>query len=144
MSKVLIIYHSQTGNTEAMSKAVYEGASAAGATVTLRKAADATSEDLLNCDAVAFGSPVYFGDIAGAIKDFFDRVYYASRGKVDNKPYVAFSTAGAGGKQALDHIDRLCSNLKLRGIFKGMATAGAPSPQVLEQCRELGRKLAQV
>ena len=144
MSKVLIIYHSQTGNTEAMSKAVYEGASVAGATVTLRKAADATSNDLLDCDVVAFGSPVYFGDIAGAIKDFFDRVYYASRGKVDNKPYVAFSTAGAGGKQALDHIDRLCNSLKLREMSKGIAIAGEPSPQVLEQCRELGRKLAQV
>jgi len=143
MSKVLIIYHSQTGNTEAMSKAVYDGASAAGATVTLKKAADATSEDLLNCDAVAFGSPVYFGEIAGAIKDFFDRVYYASRGKVDNKPYVAFSTAGGGGKQALHGIDRLCSNLKLREISEGIAIAGAPSPKILEQCRELGRELAQ-
>ena len=126
-----------------MAKAVYEGALSSGATASLKKAAEATSNDLLDCDAVAFGSPVYFGDIAGAIKGFFDRVYYASRGKVDNKPYAAFSTAGTGGKQALDGIKRLCSSLKLRGIFKGIAATGAPSPQVLEQCRELGKELAQ-
>lgn len=144
MAKVLIIYHSQTGNTEAMAKAVYQGASSAGAAVTLKKATDATSDDLLACDAVAFGSPVYFGYMAGALKDFFDRVFYTVRGRVDDKSYAAFSSGGGGGKQALDSIGRLCTSFKLKKAFEGVVAAGKPSAEVLKQCEELGKKLAQL
>ena len=37
MAKLLIIYHSQSGNTEAMAKAVYQGALSSGATASLKK-----------------------------------------------------------------------------------------------------------
>jgi flavodoxin len=49
MSRVLIVYHSHTGNTEAMAKAIYDGAVAAGATVSLKKAADAIFIDSTHC-----------------------------------------------------------------------------------------------
>lgn len=143
MAKLLVIYHSQTGNTEAMAKAVYKGASSAGATVSLRKAADATSEDLLACDAVAFGSPVYFGYMAGGLKDFFDRVWLTIRDSVVNKPYTAFGSAGSGGRQALDSIDRVCNSFRLKKAFGGVIATGKPASDVLEQCKELGKKLAQ-
>ncbi len=143
MVKLLVIYHSQTGNTEAMAKAVNEGALSAGATVTLKKAAETTSDDLLACDVVVFGSPVYFGYMAGALKDFFDRVFYTVRGKIDDKPYAAFSSGSAGGKQALDNIDRVCNSFKLKKAFEGLVAAGKPSSEVLEECKELGKKLAQ-
>jgi multimeric flavodoxin WrbA len=142
--KLLVIYHSQTGNTEAMAKAVYEGASSAGAAVTLKKATDATEEDLLTCDAVAFGSPVYFGYMAGALKGFFDRAWLTIRDSVVNKPYTAFGSAGSGGRQALDSIDRLCMSFRLKKAFGGVIATGKPSSDVLEQCKELGRKLAQL
>jgi multimeric flavodoxin WrbA len=143
MAKLLVIYHSQTGNTEAMAKAVCEGGSSAGAAVALEKAKDASSNDLLACDAVAFCSPVYFGYTAGALKDFFDRVFYTVRGKIDDKPYAAFSSGGAGGKQALDSIDRVCNSFRLKKAFEGVVATGKPSSEVLEECKELGKKLAQ-
>jgi len=142
--KLLILYHSQTGNTEAMAKAVYEGASSAGATVTMKKAAETTDDDLLACDAVAFGSPVYFGYMAGTLKDFFDRIFYTVRGKVDDKPYAAFSSAGAGGRQALESIDRVCNSFRLKKAFEGVVATGKPSSRVLEECKELGKKLAEL
>jgi multimeric flavodoxin WrbA len=142
--KLLIIYHSQTGNTEAMAGAVQKGALAAGATVTLKKATDATSDDLTTCDAVAFGSPVYFSYMAGALKDFFDRTFYAVRGKIDNKPYAAFSTGGDGGGKALESIDRMCGSFKLKKVFEGVIATGKPSSDVLGQCEELGKKMARL
>lgn len=144
MAKLLIIYHSQTGNTEAMAKAVYEGASSAGATVTIKKAADATDDDLLGCDAVALGTPNYFSYMAGIVKDFFDRTLSVVRGKVDNKPYTAFSSAAGGGGQALDSIDRICNSFRLKKAFEGVIATGKPSSEVLEECKELGKKLAQL
>ncbi len=144
MAKLLIIYHSQSGNTEAMAQAVYEGALLAEATVSLKKAAEATSNDLIDCDAVAFGTPNYFSYMAGAMKDFFDRSLHAVRGKVGNKPYSAVGSHGGGGRQALDTIDRICHSLKLKKVFDDVIATGKPSPEVLEECKELGRKLAQL
>jgi len=144
MAKLLIIYHSQSGNTEAMAKAVYEGALSSRATVSLKKAAEATNNDLLDCDAVILGTPNYFSYMAGAIKDFFDRVFHTMRGKIDDKPYAVFGSAGGGGKGALDSVDGICRSLRLKKAFEGVVATGKPSSEVLEECKELGRKLAQL
>jgi len=144
MTNLLIVYHSGTGNTEAMAKAVYEGVVSTGATVSLKKAVDTTSNDLLDCDAVIFGTPNNFDYMAGAIKDFFDRTFYKVLKKVNDKPYAAFGSAGDGEKQALDSIDKVCSYFKLRKAFDDVVANGKPSPEVLEECKELGRKLAQL
>jgi len=143
MVKLLIIYHSQSGNTEEMARAVYEGALSAKATVNLKKAAKVKDGDFLNCDAVILGSPNYFSYMAGAVKDFFDRTFYALRGKVNDKPYALFGSAGSGGTEALDSLERLCTNLKLKKAAESVAAPGKASPEVLEECKELGRKLAQ-
>jgi len=142
MAKLLIVYHSQSGNTEAMAKAFYEGAVSSGATVSLKKAADTTSDDLIDCDAVAIGTPNYFSYMAGAVKDLFDRTFYAVRGNADGKPYVLFSSHGGGGSKALDSVDRICDALQFRRAFDSVLATGKPLSDVLEQCRELGKKLS--
>jgi flavorubredoxin len=144
MVKVLIVYHSQTGNTEAMAKALCEGAISAGADVTIKKAADATGYDLLSCDAIAIGTPNYFSDMAGAVKDFFDRAWSSVRGKVSGKPYVAFCSSGGGGRQALERVDKICDSLGLKKAFEGVTATGRPSSKVFEDCKELGKKLSKL
>jgi flavorubredoxin len=144
MKKVLIIYHSQTGNTEAMAKAVSEGANAAGAAVILKRAADANAEDILACDIVAIGTPNYFGYMAGLVKDCFDRVWATIRDKVGNKPYVTFGSKGGGGAQALDSVERICDRLKMTKAFEGILATRQPTEEDLAECRELGKRLAQL
>ena len=141
MAKVLVTYHSMTGNTEKMAQSVSDGAKSAGAEVILKKAADTTAEDILACDGVAFGSPLYFGYMAGALKDLFDRAFFSIRGKVSDKPYVSFSSAGRGGSEALGAIDAICSSLKLKKVTEGVVAAGEISPEALGKCVELGKKL---
>lgn len=143
MAKVLIIYHSQTGNTEEMARAVAEGArSVAGAEVTLKRAFDATADDLLGCDAVAFGSPTNFAYISGALKDFFDRSLITCQDKATDKPYCTFTSSGMGKRKALDVLDGICSAFKLRKIDEGIMAPGKASPEILAQLREMGKKLA--
>ena len=90
MAKVLVVYHSLGGNTKKMAEAVAEGAKAAGAQVALKTGLEAGVDDLLNCDAVALGSPDYFSYMAGGLKDFLDRTYYPTQGKVTGKPCNGF------------------------------------------------------
>jgi flavorubredoxin len=142
MKKVLIVYHTQSGNTEAMARAVSEGASGAGATVILKKAVDACVEDILNCDIVAIGTPNYFGYMAGMVKDFFDRVWATIRDKVGNKPYVTFGSKGGGGSQALDSVERICNGLNMIKVLEGILATRQPTAEDLAACQELGKKIA--
>jgi len=143
MAKVLVVYHTLSGNTEMMANAVADGAkSVAGTEVVVKKALDATLEDLLGCDGVAFGSADYFSYIAGALKDFFDRTFYPAQGKVTGKPYVAFGTGGGGGETVLKVLERICNAFKLKKAADSVPAAGKPSEGVLKECAELGKKLA--
>jgi flavorubredoxin len=142
MKRVLIMYHSQSGNTEAMARAMSEGASAVGGVVVLKRAVSVNAEDILACDIVAIGTPNYFGYMAGMVKDCFDRVWSSIREKVGNKPYVTFGSKGGGGAQALDSVDRICNNLKMVKAFEGVLATRKPTEEELTECRELGKRLA--
>jgi len=142
MKKVLIIYHSQTGNTGAMAKAVAEGASAAGATVIMKKAAEANDKDILDCDAVAFGTPNYFSYMAGMVKDFFDRAWPTVREKMADKPYAAFGSYGGGGMPAIESVEKICDNMSMKRIYDSLGIQREPTDENLADCKELGKKLA--
>ena len=144
MSKVLIIYYSLSGNTEKMAKAVAEGAASAGATVTLKRSLDANADDLLNCDAVVFGTPSYFAYMAGAVKDFFDRTFFTLRGNVDGKPYATFGSYGGGGEVAINSLNEMCERLGLKKAAESVGAQREPSSEALEECKALGSKMALV
>ncbi len=141
--KILIIYHSQSGNTEKMAKAVARGAaSVEGSEVRLKKASEASKDDLLWSDGIAIGSPEYFGYMAGMVKDFFDRVYDECKDKVFRKPYVVFISAGNDGEGALRSIERICTGLKLKKVYYPLIAKGEVSQEILKKCEELGKILA--
>jgi len=144
MKKILIVYHTQSGNTELMAKAVAEGAKAGGSTVALKKAVDANVDDILNCDLIAIGTPNYFGYMSGMVKDFFDRVWGTIRDKVGDKPYVTFGSKGGGGGQALDSVEKICDGLKMIRAYQGVLATRKPTDDVLVECRDLGKKIAKL
>ncbi|HOU51546.1 MAG: NAD(P)H-dependent oxidoreductase [Smithella sp.] len=143
MAKILIVYHSQSGNTQMMANAVAEGAkSIEGVEVVLKRAADATAEDLLSADGLAVGSPENFGYMSGMIKDFFDRTYYATHEKVFRKPFVVFISAGNDGTGALRAIERIALGYKFKTVFQPVIAKGEITKEILTQCVELGATIA--
>ncbi len=144
MKNILIVYHSQTGNTEAMAKAVADGATKAGATVALKKAPDAGIDDLMGCDAVIFGTPNNFSYMAGMVKDFFDRVWFTVREKMQDKPYAVFGSYGGGGMPAIESVEKICEGLKMKKVLDSIGIQRTPTDENLKACRELGEKLAKL
>ncbi len=143
MTKILIVYHSQTGHTQKMAEAVAEGAkSIEGVEVILKKAGDATLDDLLTADGLAIGTPENFGYMSGMIKDFFDRTYNAAQDKVFRKPYVAFISAGNDGSGAQRAIERIALGYKFKNVFTPVIAKGKITAEIMDQCRELGGTLA--
>ena len=141
MAKVLVVYHTQTGNTEKLALAVKEGVEFSGMDVILKKASEASLEDLLSSDGYCFGTPDYFSYMAGALKDFFDRTCYPSEGKITNRPYVCFISHGGGGK-AVGSLEKMAERFKLKQIAKPLLVEGKPRKEDLEKAKEMGNKLA--
>lgn len=143
MGQVLVVYHSQSGNTKAAAEAVADAAREVGATeVVLKEALEATEEDLLACDALAVGTPDYFSYMAGGLKDFFDRTYYPTQGKVTDKPCGIFVTHGGGGK-ALQSVQDICRTFKFKVVGDPVLVKNAPDEEAQARLAWLGRALAQ-
>jgi flavorubredoxin len=140
---ILIIYHSQGGTMAGMAKRFAEGAAREeGVAVLLKKAADATVDDLLQCRAIAIGSPEYFGTMAGMIKDFFDRTFVVAQERTIGLPFVVFISAGNDGRGALAQIERLAAGYKWRKVQEHRRIVGTPSEDALRDLEELGQTLA--
>ena len=143
MANILVVYHTQTGNTAKMARRVAEGAATMeNTTLTLKKAFDATVEDLVGCDGLAIGTPENFGYMSGGMKDFFDRTFYPAQGRVFKKPFVVFISAGNDGTGALNSIERIARGYPLRLVSEPIIARGEVKEEDLKKCEELGKLLA--
>ncbi|MCK4976709.1 MAG: NAD(P)H-dependent oxidoreductase [Anaerolineales bacterium] len=144
MARVLIVYHTQSGNTKAAAEAVAQGAKeVSGTEVIIKEGLNATVDDLLSCDAIAIGTPDYFSYMAGTLKTFMDDIYIAERNGVEGitgKPVVLFMSHGGGGR-AKEPFEKLFNRLG-DVIGETVESSGAPSASVLDACRALGKSLA--
>jgi flavorubredoxin len=141
--KALVLYHSQQhGNTEKMAKAVAEGI---GENATLWNVNEERFDvsKLTEYDAYAVGTPDYFSYMAGTLKTFIDDVYLAERAgvkKLSGKPVALFFSHGGGGR-AKEPFEALFKRLG-DVVAETVESSGAPSEKVLDQCIDLGKKLA--
>ena len=144
MAKVLIVYHSLSGNTRAAAEAVAEGVrKAEGAEAKIMEALKAGPEDLLDCAALAVGTPDYFSYMAGGVKDFFDRAYYPTQGKVTDKPVGIFLTHGGGGK-AVESVKSICRSFKFRLACAPVTVLNHPDEAATQKLREMGTLLGKL
>lgn len=146
MARILIAFHSQTGNTEKMALAVAAGvAQTENARAILKNTRDTTAQDIRECDAIVFCSPEYFGYMAGAVKDLFDRTYEELKddGRSRKKPYCVVVSGGNDGTGAVTHIDRLCRAYRFRKVQNPLICKGPITDEILAKCHELGRTIAE-
>jgi len=155
MRTLLIVYHSLTGGTEQMANAAAEGAATEPAIrVRLLRASDAEADDLLEAAGYLFATPENLAAIAGVMKAFFDRTYYAVLGRIEGRPYAALICAGSDGSNALRQLDRIATGWRLKPVAPGRIVCThaqtpeailAPkliAPEELAACRETGAALA--
>lgn len=141
MSKVLIVYHTFTGNTEKMAKALADGVrSVPDVDVTLKEAVDTDPEDLVQADAIAFGAPNTFGGMAGALREFFDRSW-AVHEKTSGKPAVAFTCELPDQTGALKEIEKFFALYGLQATSEGISAPGEVGEKELAACNKLGQDL---
>jgi NAD(P)H dehydrogenase (quinone) len=118
--RVLIAYHSETGNTEAMANAVAVGArSVDEVIVTLKPLCEVKMEDLTNADAIIVGSPVYNANVSPEISAFIASWPFEGE-PLKDKIGAAFVTAG--GMSAGEEIVQM--NILQSMLVFGMVVVG--------------------
>ena len=118
MTRILILYYSMYGHIEIMAKAVAEGVRSANADVVIKRVPDtmppdvarqygakleqeaplATPDELPQYDAIIFGTPTRFGNMAGQMRNFLDQTGSLwLKGALIGKVGSVFTSTGTGG-----------------------------------------------
>ena len=138
MSKVAVVYWSGTGNTEAMAKAVAEGAKAAGADVDLLACADVTSVD--GYDAIALGCP------AMGAEDLEDGEFLPMLEGIEpllpGKKVVLFGSYDWGVGEWLTNWEARCAEKGITLAAESVRCNNTPDDDGLATCRALGAAIA--
>jgi len=140
---LLIVYHSQSGNTARLADAVVSGSRRVEEVESrLLRACDAGASELMGCHGLILGTPENFGYMSGALKDFFDRTYYPCEGKLTGLPYALFVSAGNDGSGAVREVGRIAAGYGLRLAAEPIIVRGAVTDDEIARCDELGEAMA--
>ena len=153
MARVLIVYDSETGNTEKMAFAVSEGAKQVnGIDVVVKKVDDVDVEDLLSADGIVMGSPTYYGQMSAKLKALIDNSIKI-HGELEGKVGAAFTSSGGTASGAETTLLSILEAMLVHGMIVqgnprtkhyGAAAVGSPSDKELEFCRKLGERTARL
>lgn len=152
MARVLVVYHSETGNTGRMADLVAEGAREAGAEVVLKRVGDTEAEELLEYDGIIAGTPTYYGLMSAPLKKLLDESVRV-HGKLAGKVGAAFtSSANIGGGNETTILSILQAMLIHGMVVQGTAVGdhygpvaiSGPDDRAAEQARALGERVAKL
>ena len=132
--------------------------------VVTRSAHIATAQELQRADALILATPENFGYMAGSLKEFFDRTFYAcmadttqegggSASLLAGRAYSVLVCAGNDGTGAMQSVDRIVTGWRMRKAHPGViarrvggeagSSRGALRAEDLAACRELGQLFAE-
>ena len=162
-AKILIAYHSETGNTEKLARAIQEGAKAVpNADATALKMSEVKDDAIVQCDGLIVGTPVHWWNASVQARQFIDRLGgILAKTKVwgEGRTAGVFCTGGnvSSGKDVA-RLSLISSLLSMRFIIVGgvdaegfgtpgpQATTGAADPGIrdaeLEEARKFGERFA--
>ena len=145
MPRLLVVYHSRSGGTQALTDAFVDGAMSPdieGVDVRVLRAFDADADDVRASNAVVLGTPENFGYMSGALKDFLERIYYVLLDETPGLPYALYVKASTDGSGAVRSVERIVSGLKWRAALPPLVVTGDVEDEHLQAARELGLTIA--
>lgn len=141
-TRVLIVYHSQSGRNARLAYDARQGALQSGGRIRLRRAAEACTRDLDWCHGLLLFTPEYAGYLPGGIKEFFDRTLYPCTDRGITRPYGLFVCSGNDGSNAVSQWQRIAKAYPFKEVCEPTVCHGAPTNEHFEWARELGEAFA--
>lgn len=142
---LLVVHHTPSPATRELLEAVLAGArdpDISGVTVESIPALAATVTDMLAADGYLFGTTANFGYMSGALKHFFDTVYYPSLDHVAGRPYGLWVHGNNDTVGAASAVDKIVTGLALFKAADVLEVTTVVDGAVRERAYELGGTLA--
>lgn len=142
---LLVVHHTPSPATRDLLEAVLAGThdpGISGVTVESKPALAATVTDMLSADGYLFGTTANFGYMSGALKHFFDTVYYPSLDHVAGRPYGLWVHGNNDTVGAANAVDKIVTGLALVKAADVLEVTGTVDGSVRERAYELGGTLA--
>jgi multimeric flavodoxin WrbA len=143
--RLLVVAHAPSANTRALLDAVVRGAQAAEAEDVEVEALNpfrAGPDEVLAAQAIILGTPENLGYMSGALKDFFDRIYYPCLERTQGLPYALFVRAGHDGTGTVRGVTTIVTGLRWRAVSEPLVCRGPFRDEFVAQCEELGTVMA--
>jgi NAD(P)H dehydrogenase (quinone) len=152
MTKGIVIYYSRSGNTKEMAEIIAKAMNDSGLKTECKSVEKVKADDLPGYDAIIIGSPTYYGQMAGPIKNLIDDLV-SRHGHLDGKVGGAFSSAAniAGGNETtiMGIIEAmLIAGMVIQGDPQGdhygPVSISKPNERVRQQCQRRGKRIAEL
>jgi NAD(P)H-dependent FMN reductase len=143
MAVLLVVHHTPSPALQSLLEAARAGAALVPEVeVVTRPALSASASDLLTADAVLLGTPANLGYMSGALKHFFDVVYYPCLEAKVGLPYGVYVHGQNDTTGAANSIEKATTGMKWRLIAAPVLIVGDPSAADRDAVTELGGTLA--
>lgn len=128
-----------------MLEAVRAGASAPevpAVELEVRAALSATASDVLAADGYVIGGPANLGYLSGAVKHFFDTIYYPCLEDTPGRPFAAYLHGNDDTTGARRALEKITAGLKWRPVAEVVEVRGEPDRAARDACWNLGAVVA--
>ena len=140
MPRLLLVHHTVSPATQELLEAALDGTRAEGleaVEVTVRAALGATASDVLGADGFLLGTPANIGYLAGAMKHFFDTVYYPCLSERVGAPYGLYVHGNHGADGAVRAAESITNAMRWARVHEPVVVSDAPSKDDREAVWEL-------
>lgn len=145
MARLLVVHHTPSPATQELLEAALAGArddAIEGVEVVVRPALVAADVDALEADGYLLGTTANIGYISGALKHFFDRIYYPCLEATRGRPFAAYVHGNLDTAGAVRAIETITTGLQWQPVAPVLTVTGAPDRAAREAVRELAATLA--
>ncbi len=145
MKTLLIVAHAPSPNTLALRDAVARGAGhpdIAGVSVRVLSPFEASAQDVLAADAILLGTTENLGYMSGALKDFFDRIYYPVLEQKQGMPCALWVRAGHDGTGTCRAVQTIVTGLRWSWVQPPVVWRGTWHDSFVADAETLGMTLA--
>jgi NAD(P)H-dependent FMN reductase len=145
VARLLIVHHTPSPACQDLLDAAVAGArdpAIEGVEVVVRPALGATASDVLDADGYLLGTPANLGYMSGALKHFFDTVYYPCLDATIGRTYGLYVHGNLDVAGAVLSVEKVVTGLQWRRAQADLTVLGTPTVDDLAAATELGATLA--
>ena len=145
MAQLLLVHHTPSPSLHSIFEAVLAGATDErihDVDVVARPALAATASEVMAADGYILGTPANLGYMSGALKHFFDQIYYPCLDATRGRPYAVYIHGDNDATGALLAIEKIVTGLRWTLAQRPLVVLGRPTERDLEASWELGAAVA--